>query len=87
MNSFRDSLNRQLERLKTKIENHLQGSSGSSSIIKFDDKRLSAIAMKLQDEIIDAKEPLIISLLGTVQDEIQTFHKHLRSLSQNQDDK
>ena len=70
MNSFRDSLNRQLERLKTKIENHLSGNSGNGSIIKFDDKRLSAIAMKLQDEIVDAKEPLIISLLGTVQDEI-----------------
>ena len=70
MNSFRDSLNRQLERLKTKIENHLSGNSASANIIKFDDKRLSAIAMKLQDEIVDAKEPLIISLLGTVQDEI-----------------
>ena len=45
MNSFRDSLNRQFERLKTKIENHLSGGSGCA--IKFDDKRLSAIAMKL----------------------------------------
>ena len=47
MNSFRDSLNRQLERLKTKIENHLAGGSNSGSVIKFDDKRLSSIAMKL----------------------------------------
>ena len=47
MNSFRDSLNRQLERLKAKIENHLSGNLGSGSVIKFDDKRLSAVAMKL----------------------------------------
>ena len=66
MNSFRDSLNRQLERLKTKIENHLSGSSGPNLQIRFDDKKCSAIAMKLQDEIVDAKEPLILSLLGTV---------------------
>lgn len=81
MNSFRDSLIRQLERLKTKIENHLSGTSVPNLSIKFDDKKVSALAMKLQDEIIDAKEPLMLSLLATVQDEIKGFHQNLRTLS------
>jgi hypothetical protein len=36
----------------------------------------------MQEDIIDAKEPLILSLLVTVYDELKNFHTHLKILSQ-----
>jgi hypothetical protein len=53
-------------------------------LIKFDAQKLSSLALKLKDEIVDAKEPLIMSLLTSVQDEIKQFHAHLKALSQGQ---
>ena len=86
MNSFRDSLTRQLERLRLKVENHLakcgESTGLSATKISFDEKKLQYLQQKLQEEIIDAKEPLILSLLVTVGDELKNFHSMLAKLSE-----
>ena len=86
MNSFRDSLTRQLDRLRQKIENHLAKCGGSGDFeatkISFDEKKLQYLQQKLKEDIIDAKEPLILSLLVTVGDELKNFHNMLSKLSE-----
>ena len=60
------------------------GGSGdfSATKISFDEKKLQYLQQKLQEDIIDAKEPLILSLLVTVGDELKNFHNMLSKLSE-----
>ena len=74
MNSFRDSLIRSLEKLRIKIDNHLarvsdtsrrQGESVFSNIL-IDERLVDGLLGTLQDDFIDEKEPLIVSIIHTV---------------------
>ena len=108
MNSFRDSLIRQLDRLKVKVDHHLrssaaprgdaqtsrtvasdgeegqseraQGKPGDHGRIVYDEKKAQYLANKLQDEIVDAHEPLILSLVHAMYEELSGLHKMLRNL-------
>ena len=107
MNSFRDSLRRQLDRLKVKVEQHLvragaqEGSGGDATArsetaaaessepkysghkrIHFDSSTVQYLQAKLQDDIVDAKEPLILSLIHTVYEELKQLHSSLRVINQ-----
>lgn len=119
MNSFRDSLIRQLDRLKMKIDHHLRSNAaysqrgdapatsrtnisdgddvgnqsarplsaqGDHGRIIFDEKKVQYLINKLQDDIIDAREPLILSLVHTMYEELKTLHKMLRLLAEALED-
>lgn len=47
----------------------------------YDEKKVQYLINKLQDEVIDAYEPLILSLVHTMHDELSGLHKMLRALT------
>lgn len=85
MNSFRDSLKRQLGKLRAKVEAHLASVGGSSDLkasnILFDEVQLKHLRNLLQEEFVDGKEPLIVSLVHSVHQTLQQMHTHLATLA------
>jgi hypothetical protein len=90
MNSFRDSLKRQLEKLRVKIESHFarQGegiesglSEQQNSMILVDEKKLELLQSVLQDELLDGKEPLAVSLIHTIHQDLSQMHAKLQVLA------
>jgi len=104
MNSFRDSLKRNFEKLRLKVDHHLQrcgseaGNESESGLetarsdnstrsretlpneIPFEKEKISQLSAMLQDEIVDCSEPLIVSLLHKVAEELKAMHGYLHSL-------
>ena len=56
--------------------------SSANSRIIFDPNKVQYLQSKLQDDIIDSKEPLILSLIQTVYDEVKQLHVSLKAMAQ-----
>lgn len=85
MNSFRDSLKRQYDKLRLKVDAHLAkvgaGSDARSSNVLFDEAQLKHLRTLLQEEFEDGKEPLIVSVVHSVHQTLQQMHTHLATLA------
>lgn len=85
MNSFRDSLKRQLDKMRLKIEAHLAKHSEfekkkSSSGLEVDQDKIHSLKSSLSDEFQDEIDPLAISIIHQVNSDLSTLHRNLEVL-------
>lgn len=85
MNSFRDSLKRQLDKMRGKIEGHLAKhaeleNKKKSQGLDVDQDRLHTLKATLSDEFQDEIEPLAISIVNQVSSDLTSLHKNLEVL-------
>lgn len=57
------------------------GRDSAGAKIVYEEKKVQYMMKKLQDEVIDAYEPLILSLVHTMFDELNGLHRMLRNLT------
>jgi len=77
MNHFKDSLIKNLDKLKTKVKSLIYNSNNNNKILSEGKDTIAQTKSILYDDFIQVKEPFVLSLCTTLLDDVLTLHSML----------